>query len=239
MPALLFVYSDPGTAVPDATFNDWADNEHVPLRVAIPGFETWSRWIAADGESPPYTTLYGIASPEVLSSPPYTDLAKTRSERETAIVSKLALLDRRTYTLREPVYPPKNGAAYDPLKPGPYMSVVEIEVKEGAEDEFNKWYDEEHVPMLAKVPGWMRSRRFVLEAAGATGSEAADVGRPPKYLAIHEWESLAALETDELKEAVSTSWMAKLVETAFVEERRRAFKFMRSWDREQGGTPIV
>ncbi|OJT11272.1 hypothetical protein TRAPUB_12225 [Trametes pubescens] len=232
MPAgLLFVYSDPGAAVPDAKFNDWADNEHVPLRIAIPGFQSWSRWTTADGERPTYGALYDLSSPAVLSSPPYIDLAKTRSDREAARVAQLVLLDRRTYTLREPVYPPKAGEAYDPHKPGPYMSVVEIDVKQEMEDELNRWYDEEHVSLLAKVPGWVRSRRFVLEAAGATGSEARE-GKLPKHLAIHEWESMTAFNKNEFKEAVATPWMEKIWETGVVEMRRRVFKLMRSWDRE-------
>lgn len=231
MPGILFVYSEPGSAVSDEEFNDWYDNEHVPLRLPIPGFNSWSRWVAADGERPTYGALYDLSSTAVISEPPYASLASTRSEREAAIIPRLALLDRRTYTLVEPVHPPKAGDAYDVRKPGPYASIVEIEVKPDAEDEFNKWYEEEHIPMLAKVPGWVRSRRFVLEFAGATGSEAKE-GQPPKYMAIHEWEVPAAFETTEFKEATSTPWMEKIKQTAVVDARRRVFKFVRSWARE-------
>ncbi|EIW57247.1 uncharacterized protein TRAVEDRAFT_168885 [Trametes versicolor FP-101664 SS1] len=231
MPGLLLVYSEPGAAVPDAEFNDWYDNEHVPLRLPIPGIHSWSRWAAADGARPTYAALYDLASPAVISEPPYADLAGTRSARETDIFARVALLDRRTYTLREPVFPPKAGAAYDARAPGPYAVVVEVEVKPETEDEFNKWYEEEHIPLLAKVPGWVRSRRFVLEDAAAAGPEAT-AGTPPKHLTIHEWEGLEAMETKEFKEAVSTPWMQKIQETAIVDARRRVLKFVRSWDRQ-------
>lgn len=231
MAGLLFVLCEPGPAVSEEELNDWLDNEHIPLRLPIPGFQSWSRWTAVDGAKPAHASLYDLSHPSVLTEPPYTDLAATRSEREASILARFALLDRRTYTLREPVYPPAAGAAYDPAKPGPFISVVEIAVKPEGQDEFDRWYEEEHIPMIAKAPGWLRSRRFVLEDAGATGPEAKE-GRPPRNLAVHEWESPAAFESAEFKAAVSTPWMAKLRETALVEARRRVFKFVRSWDRE-------
>ncbi|KAI0820408.1 hypothetical protein BC628DRAFT_1330434 [Trametes gibbosa] len=246
MPGLLLVFSEPGAAVSEAEFNDWYDNEHVPLRVPIPGFRSWQRWAAADGARPTFCALYDLDSPAVLAAPPYAALARTRSPRETALLARIALLDRRTYTLREPVYAPGPTAgtgarAYDARAPGPYASVVEVEVKPEGEAEFNRWYDEEHVPMLARTPGWVRSRRFELEFAGATGTEVkVEAGegegegtcRPPKYLAIHEWESPAVFETAEFKAAVGTPWMAKLWAETVVESRRRLVKFVRSWDRE-------
>ncbi|OJT03849.1 hypothetical protein TRAPUB_5472 [Trametes pubescens] len=194
MPGILFVYSDLGPTVSEDEYNDWYDNEHVPLCVSIPGFESWSRWVAVDGVHPTYGALYDLSSTSIITELPYTNLVTTRSEREQSLISRLALLDRRTYTLREPVFPPAAGAAYDPRKPGLYMSILEIEVRPGAEDDHNTWYDEEHIPMLTEVPGWVRSRRFDLEFAGATGSEVKE-GRPPKHLSIHEWETPGALET--------------------------------------------
>lgn len=231
MTGLLFVLCEPGPDVSEEELNDWLDNEHIPLRLPIPGFQSWSRWTAVDGAKPTYASLYDISHPSILTEPPYTDLATTRSEREASILSRFALLDRRTYTLREPVFPPKAGAAYDPRKPGPYMSILEIEVRPGAEDDYNTWYDEEHIPMLTEVPGWVRSRRFDLEYAEATGSEAKE-GRPPKHLSIHEWETPGALETAQFKAATSTPWRQKLLETAILEARMRVLKFVRSWDRE-------
>ncbi|KAH9848163.1 hypothetical protein C2E23DRAFT_889400 [Lenzites betulinus] len=232
MPGLLFVYSEPGAAVSEDEFNDWYDNEHVPLRLPIPGFQSWARWTAADGARPTFCAIYDLSSPAVITAPPYADLAHTRSARETALIARLALLDRRTYTLREPVYPPAAGDAYDPRRPGPYASVVEVDVKPEGEAEFNRWYEEEHIPLLAKVPGWVRSRRFELESAGATGSEAKPGDAPPKYLAIHEWENPTAFETAEFKAAVSTEWMTKIRNESIVEMKRRVLKFVRSWDRE-------
>ncbi|KAI0658235.1 hypothetical protein C8Q70DRAFT_209506 [Cubamyces menziesii] len=228
MPALLFVYAEPGS-VPDEEFNDWLDNEHVPLRVAVPGFQSWSRWAAVDGERPTYAGVYDLTSPDVLTSTPYTDLAQTRTEREEANLARIGLLDRRTYELLEPVYPPKNGDEYDPLKPGPYASIVEVDVKPEGEEEFNRWYDEEHIPMVTKVPGWLRSRRFVLLQCGAIGAGAADA-KPLKYLAIHEWEIPPQYESAEMKAAMATEWSKKVMGN-ILSFRRRRLRLLRTWSR--------
>ncbi|KAI0634629.1 hypothetical protein C8Q77DRAFT_1055720 [Trametes polyzona] len=230
MPGILLVFSEPGSAVTDEEFNNWYDNEHVPLRLPIPGFQSWSRWTAVDGERPTYAAIYDLTSPSVIDEPPYSELAHTRSERESSIISRLALLDRRTYTLREPVVPAKAGAAYDMRAPGPFLSIAEFEVKPGHEAEFDEWYQVEHGPLLAQVPGWVRSRRFVLEFAAATGTEAKEE-RPPTHLTLNEWQSPDAFETAEFKDAAQTPGLARIRETAVVEGRRRLFKFARSWDR--------
>ena len=49
-------------------FNRWYDEEHVPERMAIPGFLTGRRYRAVEG-GPKYLAIYEIKSPEVLDSP--------------------------------------------------------------------------------------------------------------------------------------------------------------------------
>ncbi|KAI0634617.1 hypothetical protein C8Q77DRAFT_1055871 [Trametes polyzona] len=227
---LLFVYSEPGDAVTTEEFNDWYDNEHVPLRLPVPGFQSWSRWVAVDGQHPAYVAIYDLASPSVVTDPAHAALADTRSEREKSIISRIALLDRRTYARRGPVVPPKGGdAAFDPAKPGPFACIVEIDVKPEAED-FNRWYDEEHIPMMAKVPGWIRSRRFVLVDAGAIGSDAGSA-KPAKYCAIHDMEDPATLEREEFKAATETEWTKKSMGNA-TRFSARVFRLARSWKSE-------
>lgn len=80
MRGILFVYSEPGAAVSEDEYNGWCDNEHVLLRIPIPGFESWSRWVAADGERPTFATLYDLSSTSIISDLPYASLATTRSE---------------------------------------------------------------------------------------------------------------------------------------------------------------
>jgi hypothetical protein len=67
-----------------------------------------------------------------------------------------------------------------------------MEPPEELTDRFHHWYDTDHVPARVALDGFVGARRF----AALDGS--------PKYLAIYELESMAALETDAYRE-VKTS----------------------------------
>ena len=51
-------------------FDDWHPHEHMPERLALPGFLRGSRWVSADGGRG-YFILYEVAALETLTSAPY------------------------------------------------------------------------------------------------------------------------------------------------------------------------
>ena len=53
-------------------FDDWHAHEHMPERLAIPGFLRGSRWVAADGGSG-YFMLYETQSEATLTGAPYLE----------------------------------------------------------------------------------------------------------------------------------------------------------------------
>ena len=55
-----------------AEFEDWHSHEHLPERLAIPGFRRGSRWAAADG-GPGFFVLYELDDHETLTSPHYLE----------------------------------------------------------------------------------------------------------------------------------------------------------------------
>ena len=56
----------------EAEFNDWYDTEHLPERLAIPGFVSARRWVAdAKPGQGKYLATYELESPAVLASPAY------------------------------------------------------------------------------------------------------------------------------------------------------------------------
>ncbi|KAI0264703.1 hypothetical protein BC834DRAFT_882200 [Gloeopeniophorella convolvens] len=239
--ALLLVFSDPGTDIPEAEYHDWYDNEHIPLRVQIPAFKSWARAEQSDGEQPRWAAFFDVDSVQDLYRPPYSELPKTRSDRENDIWSKLAVIDRRfyeEYAGLHPGLPPS--AEFDPRQPGRHLVFVSNEVAPGAEEEYNKWYDEEHIPLLAKAPGWVRSRRFVLRDAQKTGTAVKSAQeKPPKYLAIHEWASEARKGSEEYDRAMSTAWRAAVMQHVTRRERRE-FTLYRAWTRtEESGVTSV
>jgi hypothetical protein len=73
----LLVLMQPPPAFEDE-FNAWYDTEHIPERVAVPGFETGLRFVCIDG-APKYLAMYDLVKPEVLDSPDYLAVAGDRS----------------------------------------------------------------------------------------------------------------------------------------------------------------
>ena len=59
-------------------FNAWYDTEHLPERLAVPGFETALRFVCVSGH-PRYLAMYDLARPEVLDSPEYRRVAFANS----------------------------------------------------------------------------------------------------------------------------------------------------------------
>ena len=231
-PALLFVYSEPGSAVSPDEFNDWYDNEHVPLCICIPSFRSWSRWVATDDKQPSYLALYDIDSPAAVDDVPLSAL----TERDKSITSRLALVERRTYTLHKPVHPPAAGAAYSTGAPGPFITSVAMDIPAEHVTDFDQWYDEEHVHLISKTPGWVRTRRFVFAevlvlGAAEEGRSLRPAGGPHRFLTLHEWECPEALATEEYKAAITTpsALRFKGLATRF---ELRMFKLHKVWDRD-------
>ena len=229
-PALLLVYSDPGSGVSEAEFTDWYDNEHVPLRLEIPAFTSWARWKAADGRKPAWAASYDLTSHEATLQPPYSTLAETRSEREKRVLRDIGVLERCTYEAIEMELPPPT-ALFNPKKPPRFAVFVSIDVQPGGEEILAKWYDEEHIPMLSKLAGWVRGRRFVLKDWTRTGVEAQVYQEPPsKYLQVHEMESLDAL-TDAEQRNLWDSPLKTELDKMVTRRDHRVFEYYRHWEK--------
>jgi hypothetical protein len=67
---------------------------------------------------------------------------------------------------------------------GTGLLLVMIDIDPAHEEDFNRWYDEEHVPERMQCPGFLSSRRFV------------SVEGEPKYLAFYELEDPQVLESE-------------------------------------------
>jgi len=59
-------------------FNAWYDTEHIPERLAVPGFERAVRFVST-GAAPRYLAMYDMARPEVIDSADYLRVAGDNS----------------------------------------------------------------------------------------------------------------------------------------------------------------
>ena len=78
------------------------------------------------------------------------------------------------------------------------MLVNAMNIDPAHEDEFNEWYDHEHIPGLAAVPGTLCARRF----RDAKGTH--------RYLALYHLESPDVPLTAAWKQAAGTPWTERL-----------------------------
>lgn len=193
---LLFVFAEPGD-VPEAEFHDWYDHEHAPARLRVPGIRTGHRYRALDGVTPTWLAWYELDT-DALRTPAY-EVARRRSPREQDVVRRLATLDRRVYELLDDA-----GVA------GPGAPVV-VSVALSTDDEpgLDAWYRDEHIPLLHRLPGWRRTRRYrLLDGDG------------PALLAFHEIADVGLFDTPEYREATSTPARAAVMSRVTRRERR-------------------
>ena len=84
-----------------------------------------------------------------------------------------------------------------------YIYLVQLDVPAELEDEFNRIYDEEHVPYLLEVPGVHRCARYRLERTNREGME--------QYAAIYEIDSPDLVNSPTWKEQSDKGdWVSKI-----------------------------
>ena len=84
-----------------------------------------------------------------------------------------------------------------PNKRGTGLMMVWCDVLAEAEEEFNHWYNTEHLQELLSVPGVLNAARYEATSSG------------PKHLAMYELESVAVVDTDAFKNRPPTPWGQK------------------------------
>lgn len=254
---LLVVFMDPGARVSLREFHEWYDTEHVPLRTErFATFRSAARYAvtssysssAQAGEKGPpggWVALYTVSANDTFAHKSYTELRSQRSEREAELFTRLAIVDRRIYKLdydsdADAALPKRTthtGLTPQPAaQTAPYIVTNSVDMVDAEhQGHYNEWFEREHVPMLAAIPAWRRSRRFTLLDNGVTGVKAEDahVRAVPRTLGLHEYASEGIEDTREYKAACSTEWRTRVLGPGAqnLERReRRACHLYRAWD---------
>lgn len=77
-------------------YEDWHEHEHVPERLAVPGFLWAQRW-RRDGDGPPdWLTLYGVRDAAVLEGAPYRSLVARPTPASARMRALLWRMERWT-----------------------------------------------------------------------------------------------------------------------------------------------
>ena len=79
-------------------------------------------------------------------------------------------------------------------KKGPAMFMVMVDVPADKEEEFNHWYNEEHLAELLAVPGVLSAARYEAIRSG------------PKHLAFYELENADVVRSEAFTSRPTTEW---------------------------------
>ncbi|GAA5923764.1 uncharacterized protein JCM15063_003755 [Sporobolomyces koalae] len=189
-PGYLWVLSDPGESATLEEFQDWYDNEHVPLRMEhIPEFLTGARYEASDEIVPRWSAAYDIESCALFSDPKYTRLRANRSPREGQLVQRLGVLDRRTCETIDQTSKPLS--ARDAAK---FVLTVAGEDQVGQEDELK---------VFQGLKGWKRSSSHKVYDSLIIGhGKEPKSNVAPKCVVVHEFDDESYVESNEYKETI-------------------------------------
>ena len=181
--------------VDEDEFNDWYDTEHMPERLAVPGFGNCERWLGAENPKISIAT-YDLDTLAVLESEPYR---KIGGQNLSPWSKRMTSRSKRVCRFEAEQLPPGRRAA--PRGAGG-MLLFAMNAAPEAEQDFNAWYDEEHIPALAAVPGCLSARRFRIVRAVSEGNQ--------RYLAVYHLEGPEVCSSKAWKEAVDTPWTARM-----------------------------
>jgi hypothetical protein len=172
-------------------FHDWYDLEHLPERLRIPGFLNADRWIGIDDPKISVAT-YDLDDVGVLHSPPYLAVGGDNASPWTKRTAKF-----RKTILRyegEQLFPGDRIAPGEPAA----LFLIGMNVAAEHDHEFNEWYNSEHIPALAVVPGVVCARRY----RGSGGTQ--------RYVALYHLASAEVIRSEKWRSAADTPWTQKL-----------------------------
>jgi hypothetical protein len=183
-------------------WNDWLNNVHVSTRLDnIPGLLGVRRFIALEGE-PKYLNLWELASAEVATSEGY---AKLREEEDKLPPDSFEIITRKipqfSREVCEQIYPEEGEYKVPDTR---FLLLVGHDVPTEREDEYNAWYNTEHIPAMMQVPGFVTARRFItVKSVPAKGGSKLPA---PKYVSAYDLESAETLKSEAFAEARKTPW---------------------------------
>jgi hypothetical protein len=190
------------TNVAEDEFNDWYDLEHIPERQRVPGFLSCQRWIGADNPRQSVAT-YDLETVGVLQSPAYRAIGGENlspwSKRVTGRVTRLMRCEAEQTLPGDQIGPSGAGG----------LLLVAMTPAAADTTAFNAWYDTEHVPALARVPGVLCARRFRSTLAGG-----------PRYVALYHLTEPGVVSSAAWKQASESTPMPAKVREGITDRLR-------------------
>ena len=222
---ILYVTISPHNVPNLANFHDWYNNEHCPARLKLPrvfhnGFRYHAGGKLPDSpESPAWMAVYDVSDTALMEQDIYTHLRRppAQSEREREIMKNISI-ERKIFNSEfEKVaqdFPRFEEVHYEGTKENQNMIVSILFTLKSPDlgSELKKWHEEEHIQLVAKIPGWRRSRLF------------SSVDSQKQYLALHDFAPENGLgHSEEFKASINTPWRTKIMEKVVADTPKSRF----------------
>ena len=185
MSFIYFVQMDIPDAL-DAELNRIYDTEHVPMLSKVPGVHRVTRYClhqSNDTRMQKYLAAYEVDSPAAVDSDAWEEASAWGGWASNI----RPYTTSRHHSLFKEIL--KAGSGRD--AGAPYIYVVQMDIPEQYETEFNRIYDAEHAPLLAQA--CRGGTRYRLEKSNDS--------RMQKYMVIYEIDSPATTEIRQWQEA--------------------------------------
>jgi hypothetical protein len=190
----------------DAEFNDWYNLEHIPQVVALPGFERARRYFCESADIR-YLAWYETADEQVESGLAFQGLVANPTPWSLRMRKLYGdHRERMNFRLMCEV-----GSV--PSPDAPWMYIVHTDIPDHIVEEYNAWYDKEHLPRCAGIPGVLRARRYTATSGN------------PRYLTAYELTGSDVWESPAAQVARKTPWTEKM-RSLFSNTRRALYKLI-------------
>lgn len=199
-------------AAHDAEFNDWYTLEHVPHLTAMPGFVRTRRYFCENSDIR-YLAWYETADETVEAARDFQHVVANPTPWSLRMRGLYGdKRERMNFRLMCEV-----GGM--PAPDAPWMYIVHTDIPDHIVDEYNAWYDGEHLPRCAAIPGVLRARRFA--STGILGG----TSDGPRYLTAYELAGPDVWESPAAQLARRTPWTEKM-RSLFSNTRRAYYKLV-------------
>jgi hypothetical protein len=151
--------------------------------------------VAVEG-GPKYLALYDLENRHVLASPEYRKIYDPPTAWTRRMRPHFRNAVRNVYIdITAGVRAAENAR-------GSALLLVMADITPALDEEFNRWYDEEHVPERLSIPGFLGGRRFKA------------VEGEPRYLALYDLKSVDVLASEPyryFRGAGETAWTRNML----------------------------
>jgi hypothetical protein len=204
--------------LPDHALSEWRrwyDDVYLPARLAVPGvravrrasgFQNPDQQAVRDAD-PLELGLMELSSSAVVSSPEWAEAEeRLRSEHQERMSELDGAVERRVY---DQIISTDDD--YTPPTDTDLIHIAFYQMGEEHHEEFNDWYNTEHIPIQMEVPGYLNTRRF----------QSPDDRE--RFVAIYDVEKRENTRGEAARGAMVSAWSDRIRDKLAITRARRLF----------------